>query len=41
MDENTKIRKQNMKIYALYRTISCDRVFFYAIDFLLVVQTLF
>lgn len=38
MDENTKIRKQNMKIYALYRTISCDRVFFYAIDFLFLNQ---
>lgn len=38
MDENTKIRKQNMKIYALYRAISCDRVFFYAIYFLFLNQ---
>lgn len=31
-------RKQNMKIYALYRMLSADHVFFYAIDFLFLTQ---
>lgn len=38
MEENTKVRKQNMKIYSLYRAISCDLIFFYAIEFLFLTQ---
>lgn len=38
MEENTKARKQNMKIYSLYRAISCDLIFFYAIEFLFLNQ---
>ena len=38
MEEKTKARKQNMKIYSLYRAISCDLVFFYAIEFLFLTQ---
>ena len=33
-DINTQKRKQNMKIYSMYRAISMDLIFFYAIDFL-------
>lgn len=38
MDEVTKVRKQNMKIYSLYRAISLDLVFYYAISFLFLTQ---
>lgn len=38
MNEITKARKQNMKIYSLYRAISCDLVFYYAIEFLFLTQ---
>ncbi|MCI8759681.1 MAG: MFS transporter [Clostridia bacterium] len=38
MEEKTKARKQNMKMYSLYRAISCDLVFFYAIEFLFLTQ---
>ena len=31
-------RKQNMKIYSLYRAISCDLIFYYAIEFLFLTQ---
>lgn len=36
--ETTKARKQNMKIYPLYRAISCDLLCFYAINFLFLTQ---
>ncbi len=39
MKETTrKIRKQNMKIYSLYRAISLDLLFYYAIEFLFITQ---
>ena len=38
MDEITKARKQNMKIYSLYRAVSCDLIFYYAIEFLFLTQ---
>lgn len=38
MDEVTKVRKQNMKIYSLYRAISVDLIFYYAIEFLFLTQ---
>ncbi len=34
----TKIRKQNMKIYTLYRSISFDLIFYYAIELLFLTQ---
>jgi len=37
-NEETQKRKQNMKLYSLYRAISMDLLFFYAIDFLFVTQ---
>lgn len=36
--ENRRKRKQNMKIYSLYRAISCDLIFYYAIEFLFLTQ---
>lgn len=36
--EMRKARKQNMKIYSLYRAISCDLIFYYAIEFLFLTQ---
>lgn len=36
--EEAKARKQNMKIYSIYRAISCDLIFYYAIDFLFLTQ---
>ena len=36
--EKTKARKQNMKIYSLYRAISLDLIFYYAIEFLFLTQ---
>lgn len=36
--EIRKVRKQNMKIYSLYRAISCDLIFYYAIEFLFLTQ---
>lgn len=36
--EITKARKQNMKIYSLYRAISLDLIFYYAIEFLFLTQ---
>lgn len=36
--EITKARKQNMKIYPLYRAISLDLIFYYAIEFLFLTQ---
>lgn len=36
--ELRKARKQNMKIYSLYRAISCDLIFYYAIEFLFLTQ---
>ena len=41
MEQNlkkSKKRKQNIKIYSLYRMISMDIIFFYAIDFLFTLQ---
>lgn len=38
MDEITKARKQNMKIYPYYRAISMDLIFYYAIEFLFLTQ---
>lgn len=35
---NTQKRKQNMKLYSMYRAISADILFFYAIDFLFLTQ---
>lgn len=37
-DVNIQKRKQNMKIYSIYRAISMDILFFYAIDFLFLTQ---
>lgn len=37
-EEITQARKQNMKIYSLYRAISCDIIFYYAIEFLFLTQ---
>lgn len=37
-EELTKARKQNMKIYPLYRAISLDLIFYYAIEFLFLSQ---
>lgn len=37
-DINTQKRKQNLKIYSIYRGISMDLIFFYAIDFLFLTQ---
>lgn len=37
-DINTQKRKQNIKIYSMYRAISMDLIFFYAIDFLFLTQ---
>lgn len=37
-DMNVQKRKQNMKIYSIYRAISMDILFFYAIDFLFLTQ---
>lgn len=36
--ELTNARKQNMKIYSLYRSISLDLIFYYAVDFLFLTQ---
>ena len=33
-----KARKQNMKLYSLYRAISIDLIFYYAIEFLFLTQ---
>lgn len=38
MRERVKQRKQNMKIYSLYRMLSADHIFFYAIDFIFLTQ---
>jgi len=37
-EEVTKARKQNMKIYPLYRAVSLDLIFYYAIEFLFLTQ---
>ena len=37
-DINTQKRKQNMKIYSIYRGLSMDLLFIYAIDFLFLTQ---
>ncbi len=37
-EEITKARKQNMKIYSIYRTIGLDLIFYYAIEFLFLTQ---
>lgn len=37
-NKNIQKRKQNMKIYSTYRTISMDLLFIYAIDFLFLTQ---
>ena len=37
-EEITKARKQNMKIYPLYRAVSLDLIFYYAIEFLFLTQ---
>lgn len=36
--EIAQARKQNMKLYSIYRTISLDRIFYYAIEFLFLTQ---
>ena len=38
MKEMEKQKKQNMKIYSLYRMLSVDHIFFYAIDFIFLTQ---
>ncbi len=35
---DVKIRKQNMKIYSLYRMLSLDHIFYYAIEFMFLTQ---
>ena len=37
-EEITKARKQNMKIYSLYRAVALDLIFYYAIEFLFLTQ---
>ncbi len=37
-DINTQKRKQNMKLYSMYRAISMDILFYYAIEFLFLTQ---
>lgn len=37
-EEITKAKKQNMKIYSIYRAISLDLIFYYAIEFLFLTQ---
>lgn len=37
-DKNTQKRKQNMKLYSMYRAISMDLIFYYAIEFLFLTQ---
>ena len=37
-DINTQKRKQNMKLYSIYRAISMDLIFYYAIEFLFLTQ---
>ena len=37
-EEMTKARKQNMKIYSIYRAIGVDLVFYYAVEFLFLTQ---
>ncbi len=37
-EEMTKARKQNMKIYSIYRAIAVDLVFYYAVEFLFLTQ---
>lgn len=37
-EEITKARKQNMKIYSIYRAIGLDLIFYYAIEFLFLTQ---
>ena len=34
----TQKRKQNMKLYSLYRSISLDLLFYYAIEFLFLLE---
>lgn len=36
--EITKAKKQNMKIYSLYRAISLDLIFYYSVEFLFLTQ---
>ena len=38
MDKMIQNKKQNMKIYSLYRAISMDLIFYYAIEFLFLTQ---
>mgnify|MGYP004636281269 CR=1 FL=1 len=38
-DVDTQKRKQNMKLYSIYRAISMDIIFYYAIEFLFLTQT--
>ncbi len=37
-EEITKARKQNMKIYSIYRAIGLDLIFYYAVEFLFLTQ---
>ena len=37
-DTNAQKRKQNMKLYSIYRAISMDLIFYYAIEFLFLTQ---
>ena len=42
MEKNNRIkRKQNMKIYSLYRMLSLDIIFYYAIEFLFLTIKIF
>lgn len=36
--EETKKRKQNMKIYRIYKALGTDLIFYYAIEFLFLTQ---
>ena len=37
-EEITKARKQNLKLYAMYRAISLDLIFYYAIEYLFLTE---
>ena len=37
-EEIIKARKQNMKLYSFYRSVSLDLIFYYAIEFLFLTQ---
>ena len=38
MDEKTKLRKQNIKLYPIYRMIGADYLFYYGLEVLFFTQ---